>query len=208
MNTIKLISLPCFSEKLIKSFNAIPDDQYLKTEFPFRKRSYNAGKIISNIFHWEESNTLFLQTKDLNQYVGGISRHFVPVPASIREDICQKIIMNAYAQLPASDYKVGVHQIRIFSDTLNQGIPTPEGIHQDGFDFVAVACINTRNVSGGVSVLFDAKDHARIVFEGILTPGTQIVFSDKDFAHYTSNVTPKIPGVAFRDVIVTTFLAI
>ena len=98
-----------------------------------------------------------------------------------------------------------IHQIRIVANELNQGMPTPEGIHQDGFDFVTVSCIDTANVSGGISFILDSRDHTKVAFEGTLLPGMLLIFSDRTFAHYTSNISPKLPGEAHRDVIVTTF---
>lgn len=207
MDTLKITNINYFPDKLVQSFDIIPDDKYLKTDFPYRKRCYGTGTIKDGVFYWDENDIFFMQSKELNSYVGGITRNFAKIASLIKEDICEKVVMNAYRQLPASDYKVGIHQIRILANTINQGIPTPEGIHQDGFDYVTVTCINTFNVSGGISVLLDAKDHTKIVFEGTLYPGMQIIFSDKTFAHYTSNITPKVPGIAFRDVIVVTFAA-
>lgn len=202
---LKISLLPHFSPKLTNSFENLHEDPYLKSYFKFRKRKYSCGKICNGKFYWNESDISFHQTIGINQYLGGLSRKYLPIDLDIREDVLKGIILSAYNQLPMANYEVGVHQIRILADTDNQGIPTPEGIHQDGFDYVTVTCVNSQNISGGITVLFDANDHKKITFEGILYPGMQIVFSDKSFAHYTSNITPKIPGVAFRDVVVTTF---
>ncbi len=203
-----LVTLPKVSSNLVHSFDTIPEDQYLKSAFPYRRRTYTTGMIVNGAFYWDEQPQIFEQSKQLNSYVGGVPRKFENIDASIKENVCEQIIMNAYNQIPQNNYTVGIHQIRILADTENQGIPTPEGIHQDGFDYVTVSCINTHNLSGGVSVLLDAQDHTKIVYEGTLIPGEQIVFSDKSVAHYTSNISPKIPGMAYRDVIVATFQSI
>ncbi len=200
-----LVSLPEISNNLVHSFDLIPEDKYLKSTFPYRRRTYAAGMVVNGNFYWDDKPQIFEQSEQLNSYVGGVPRKFEALDVNIRQNVCEQVIMNAYKQIPNGDYTVGIHQIRILADTENQGIPTPEGIHQDGFDYVTVSCINTHNLSGGVSVLLDAQDHTKIIYQGTLIPGEQIVFSDKTFAHYTSNISPKIPGVAYRDVIVTTF---
>jgi len=205
MEGIKLISLSKFSDQLVKSFETMPEDNYLKQDFCYRKRCYSTGSIKNGIFFWDEISSSFLQTKNLNSYVGGVSRSFTPISQSIKNDIENNIVTTAYGFLPPVDYSLGIHQIRIVANKFNQGMPTPEGIHQDGFDFVTVACINTANVSGGISFVLDAHDHTKVAFEGTLFPGMLLIFSDKTFAHYTSNITPKLPGEAYRDVIVTTF---
>jgi hypothetical protein len=118
----------------------------------------------------------------------------------------ENIIWNTYSQLPKNNYHVRLSHMYTFADIDTQGIPTPEGIHQEGGDFSAIACLNCHNVSGGVSLIFDANDHSHIAFERSLIPGMQIIFSNKRFAHYTSNISPKIPGYALREVIISTFL--
>lgn len=205
MEGIKLVNLSKFSDRLVKSFETMPEDNYLKQDFCYRKRCYSTGSIKNGIFFWDEVSLSFLQSENLNSYVGGISRSFTPISQSIKNDIENNIISTAYGFLPPVDYSLGIHQIRIVANKFNQGMPTPEGIHQDGFDFVTVACINTANVSGGISFVLDAHDHTKVAFEGTLFPGMLLIFSDKTFAHYTSNITPKLPGEAHRDVIVTTF---
>lgn len=203
---LKLKVLSTFTEQLSKSFDNLIDDTYLKSTFKFRKRAYSTGKIINNLFSWNETNTDFLQATAINNYLGGIPREYIPIDPDVREDVLQQVVINAYHQLPLGDYDVGVHLMRIVANTNNQGIPTPEGIHQDGFDYVTITCVNLSNVSGAITVLFDTQDHTKIAFEGTLQPGMQLVFSDRTLSHFTSNVNPKIPGDACRDVIVTTFL--
>lgn len=205
MGRITLVTLPRFPRRLIQSFEQIPADGYLKETFCYRKRCYSTGYLKNGIFKWDEKSPSFIQSEKLNTYLGGITRQFHPISQAIRNDIEKNIISTAYKFLPPFDYSIGIHQIRIIANKLNQGMPAPEGIHQDGFDFVTIACINTVNVSGGVSLILDAHDYAKIFFEGILLPGMLLVFSDKTFAHYTSNISPKLPGEARRDVIVTTF---
>lgn len=204
-NSIKLLNIQKRSDQLINSFDKIPNDTYLKEKFCYRKRCYCTGNIENGIFRWNESPELFCQSEHLNKYVGGVSRQFQPISELIRKDIETHVIMNVFSSLPQVNYKVGVHQIRIIANEFNQGMPTPEGIHQDGFDFVAVGCINASNVSGGISFILNAQDHTEVAFEGVLNPGSLILFSDRTYAHYTSNISPKLPGVAQRDVVVATF---
>jgi hypothetical protein len=205
MSAIKLGTLPKVSPQLIQSFDQMPDDDYLKGSFCYRKRCYGAGTIQDNVFKWNDSSQPFYQSKVLNNYVGGVSRNFHPIFREVEDIIEKQIVLNVYAALPQADYKVGIHQIRIIANHDNQGSPTPEGIHQDGFNFVSIACINTDNVSGGISFLLNAQDHTKVEFEGVLSPGMLLVFSDTTFAHYTSNISPKLPGLARRDVVVATF---
>ena len=208
MEGIKIIALPKFPERLRQSFGEMPEDSYLQESFCYRKRCYGTGYLKNGIFRWNETSDTFIQSENINKYVGGILRQFHPINQAIRHDIEKQIIYTAYGFLPPVDYSLGIHQIRIVANKFNQGMPTPEGIHQDGFDYVTVGCIETSNVSGGISFVLDGHDHTKIAFEGTLSPGMLLIFSDRTFAHYTSNISPKLPGEAYRDVIVTTFQCI
>ena len=154
---ITLLTIPSFTDKLLSSFDLLPEDPYLNSEFCYRKHCYSTGILQANHFTWLENELPFYQSTDINKYNGGVTRYFAP-----------------------------------------------EGIHQDGFDFLAIICVNSLNVKGGVSYIFLASDH-KLVFETILLPNTSILLSDKHFAHYTLSIYPELPGIAKRDVIVTTF---
>ena len=52
--------------------------------------------------------------------------------------VASNIIPTLAAQLPGDEFTIGVHQIRIIANDDDMGKPAPEGIHRDGFDFVAV----------------------------------------------------------------------
>ena len=156
MEGIKLVTLPKLPERLTRSFSEIPEDTYLKQTFCYRKRCYGTGRVENDTFTWDQKAPSFVQSESLNKYTGGVIRQFHPISQAIREDIEKKIVYTAYGFLPRVDYSVGIHQIRIVANELNQGMPTPEGIHQDGFDFVTVSCIDTANVSGGISFILDS----------------------------------------------------
>jgi len=85
------------------------------------------------------------------------------------------------------------------------GKPAPEGIHQDGFDYVMVSCLSLKNVSGGDSILVDAKNHSQIIYDKALEETECLLFNDRAYAHYASPIIPKMPGICTRDVFVTTF---
>lgn len=200
---ITLLTIPSFTDKLLSSFDLLPEDPYLNSKFCYRKRRYSTGILQADHFTWLENELPFYQSTDINKYNGGVARYFAPISEQIRLDI-EEILTTIHQFLPSRFYKVGIHQLRVIANELNLGHPAPEGIHQDGFDFLAIICVNSLNVKGGVSSIFLASDH-KLVFETILLPNTLILLSDKHFSHYTSSIYPELPGIAKRDVIVTTF---
>lgn len=204
-----MIKLRRFSKNLTElnnSFTDLPRDEYLRGDFFFRQRRYQTGHIAQGLLSWHELAGEFMQAENINHYAGGVYRKFPPILSSCLDDIGRHIVMTAYHALPEADYEFGVHQIRIVADEDHAGRPTPEGIHQDGFDYVAVSCVGVQNLSGGTSVIVKGDDYCDVVFEADLSPGDMLIFSDRLFAHYTSNIIPRLPGVAVRDVVVTTFL--
>jgi hypothetical protein len=68
-----------------------------------------------------------------------------------------------------------------------------------------VVAAGRKNVNGGVTMLLDLGDHQTVLFEDNLWPGEGVLFDDRLVAHYTTPITPRFPGLAYRDVFVVTF---
>src|SRR5262249_17757224 len=52
-------------------------------------------------------------------------------------------------------WEVRIHQIRIVASTEQPGLPAPEGIHQDGTDYLTLHLVRRQNILGGVSTIYD-----------------------------------------------------
>jgi hypothetical protein len=205
MNDINLFQHQAISQTIQDSFNDLLADEYLQTKETFRQRRYSTGSLKHKTITWDENAKDFFQSKENNVYVGGVFRAFAPVAQQVKQYLADLIIPNALKHLPKQAYNIGVHQIRTLSDNNAMGQPAPEGIHQDGFDYIMVTCIKKENITGGDSLIFAADDYSKIKFDGILEAGESVLFNDKTYAHYASPIVPKIPGVGYRDVFVTTF---
>ena len=193
---------------LTKSFNSLPVDKFLKEDEPFkyRFRRYGSGYIKNLEVTWNKGESDFVQQETLNNYAGGVKRGFPELTFDTKDFIFKNIIRPIlYEFLPSDDYSFGAHQIRIKANDSYMGKPAPEGIHQDGFDYVAVCCIETNNVTGGDSILVDNNNYNKKLLDTELRAGEILIFNDKEFAHYASPIVPKCPGDAYRDVIVTTY---
>ncbi|GHC21685.1 hypothetical protein GCM10010082_11810 [Kushneria pakistanensis] len=97
------------------------------------------------------------QTTHFNALNGGIERHFEPVADGAVEThafafLCE-LCLGVFGRC-ASDaaWHVEMHQFRIeVGGDIATGLPTPEGLHRDGVDFVAMVMIHRDNVCQGVS---------------------------------------------------------
>lgn len=207
MTHIHLLKTPTPSDDIKNSFFELEDDVYLKQDYIYRKRRYSTANISKEgLWLWDKSTDAFLQAEKYNPFAGGISRVYPPLLDPVKEYLAKTWAESLSQHLKNVRYRIGVHQIRIECEKNQVGYPAPEGIHQDGFDYVMVTCVNTHNVVGGNSLLVLAKNHEEIVCDHVLNPGESILFCDKTYAHYASPIMPKLPGKAYRDVFVTTFL--
>ncbi len=105
----------------------------------------------------------------------------------------------------APSWLVEMHQFRIEADPQHAGLPTPEGMHRDGVDWVAVTLIGRHNVSGGVTAVADEARRPLGSFT-LETPLDTVLLDDHRVWHGVTPVQPLDPAVpAHRDVLVLTF---
>ncbi|WP_119343177.1 2OG-Fe dioxygenase family protein [Facilibium subflavum] len=176
-----------------QSFLDLKRDPNMKQGDNYRYRAFSVGDVNNNKVSVSPHGEVFHQSQKLNKYQGGIDRHFPLIEMPVAQYVADNIIRShIYPLIPKGNYHFGIHQIRIETTDEITGKPAPEGIHQDGFDYVCVLCANLNNVSGGNSVLVDVKDRSHILFD------------DKKYAHYASAIVPVIPGKGWRDVFVIT----
>ncbi len=200
----RLLRLDSVQQSVIESFNLLPLDPYLRGNHIFRRRRYSRASVSIDSIRWLDCQP-FHQSLDLNEYAGGLSRRFEGIDEPVRQFLADYPIPIIVAELPGADFEVGVHQIRITSDDDHMGKPAPEGIHRDGFDFVAIALMDRRNTNGGITLLVEPDRLDDVLFEETLRPGEILLFDDRLVAHYTTPITPRYPGQASRDVFVLTF---
>ena len=119
--------------------------------------------------------------------------------------VCTTIFDAASPDGKAANWHVEMHQFRIEAGNGQSGLPTPEGAHRDGVDWVCVLLVNRRNVSRGVTQIFDPE--GRSLGEFTLTDPLDAVFlDDRRVLHGVTPVAQLDPALkAFRDVLVLTF---
>lgn len=183
-------------------FNELPEDPYIKGNY--RQRRLSRFKLADNELIQLPHGYLY-QSKDYNSVVGGLKREFYPLDREL-------IALDEFKQLvkEVSDYcklkpgvDIGVHQIRTLCSPKNFGNPAPEGIHQDGANFVAIFSVDRHNVEGGATHLYMAR-REKPVFSKVLHPGELLLVNDRDFFHFTTPIKPLEPAVGTRDVFVLT----
>jgi hypothetical protein len=169
-------------------------DRYLGRGATFRRRRYGR-------YYWSPGDRELLalptepyfQPEEENAYAGGIQREFAPLlPGSIHNPFLHALVRCMFACLPVAGgkkrdkWEVRVHQIRITASPKEPGLPAPEGIHQDGTDFLTLHMVRRRNVAGGESTIYDLQRRPVQRFT-LLDPLDTMILEDARIMH---GVTP------------------
>mmetsp|Transcript_1596 Transcript_1596/g.4080 ORF Transcript_1596/g.4080 Transcript_1596/m.4080 type:complete len:186 (+) Transcript_1596:439-996(+) len=108
--------------------------------------------------------------------------------------------MLAMGERPDVPYELGVHTIR----TSAPGMPTPEGVHRDGYAFVHTTIVAREGIDGGSSRVHTGK-YDDPLLDVPMTPGDTLIINDQAVMHSVSNITISTgQTVGHRDVIVIT----
>lgn len=194
------IDLSAFS----RSFDLLNPDPHIDGNF--RLRSYS--RFTGHPLHLKRlSHQQFVQSSDINSMYGDVSRDFAALDESL-------IVLPQFEQMVHTiarffgfnPYKtvLGIHQIRIVCSSQQQGLPVPEGIHKDGFDLIALCCINRQGVFGAETSLYRTPE-GEPVYSCTMQPGDIIYCNDRRLYHYTSPIQPASDDIeGFRDMFVVT----
>ncbi len=139
--------------------------QKLQEVTPFRRRAVGACRLLhDNKMGWQVQtvdNTSFQQPGPENEYLS-CPRVFSPIAAWIMQDeMFQKMLCGIAGMLesvtvPLKSFKMIIHQVMSVASEGATGDNAPEGVHQDGADYIVSALlVERKNVSGGVSCICD-----------------------------------------------------
>lgn len=196
--------------KFILSYENLCLDQFMKDKGCYRKRRFG-------VFHYRPQlkeklffmgNDYFFQSEKINLLNGGVKRIFEGLENSIgTNNYLRAIILNDINLLPTKfsnkDLTINVHQIRIETNTSFTGKPTPEGIHQDGHNFVAQHLIKKEGVSGGKSTIYNLNNNP--LFSTTLTNHMDtIIVNDPEVKHGVSSIKPYFLS-GYRDMLLIDF---
>lgn len=184
-------------------FNDLPVDPNIKGHYRYRRLS--RFRITEDRIIKLPHGYLF-QSKDYNPLVGDIKREFEELKDELVNLEMFKALLLAFRDLCAlrAGAEIGVHQIRTTCTSESFGDPAPEGIHQDGADFICIYAVDRNNVEGAETHLYTSKSGETSVFNKTLYPGELVLVNDRKFFHYTTSVRPASQGLGTRDVFVLT----
>lgn len=191
------------------SWNNLPLDEYMADGGRYRRRRH-AVFHASHAGLTRQPHQPHYQSLEYNPLHGGIARRFEPVDDVVAGGASLQTILAFCHRLfdslsgPAS-WRVEVHQFRIEARREQAGLPTPEGLHRDGVDWVLVLLVNRRNIARGTTAVhaLDGRPLGRFT---LTNPFDAALVDDRRVAHGVTAVEPIDSGKpAYRDVLVATF---
>ena len=184
-------------------YDRLPLDPYIKGVFRRRRFSRFRG-------HASEMRRLdhkyFLQSKDVNQLAGGIRRDFQELEDGLLSQPAFQAMVTTFIDGMGIDPEVrefGVHQIRIVCSSEFSGSPAPEGIHQDGFDFIGMFCVERHQILGATTRIYPGRDQPPL-FSRDLQAGEAVLANDRIVYHYAEQVRPSGDQPGHWDLLVIT----
>ena len=195
------------------SWNDLHLDTYMADGGRYRRRRFAVYAADAASIEREPHQPHY-QTRDYNALNGGIERWFDPIERSIGNGPTMRAILRFCRDLFADlapetrQWRVEVHQFRIEARPGERGLPTPEGIHRDGVDFVLVLLIARQNIAEGETTIHSPDGRPLGSFT-LTDPLDAAIVDDRRVAHGVTPVEALDPAApAWRDVLVVTFRSI
>ena len=200
-------------ERFASSWNDLELDTHLPDGHRYRRRrhatlSARAGQTHATV----EKHGPHYQGLEYNRLVGGIERWFEPIRPEILAGRTMTDILSFCLRLygplrPAADWRIECHQFRIEARRDAAGLPTPEGVHRDGVDYVLVLLVNRTNIASGTTTVH-ALDGTTLGDFTLAEPFDSALVDDSRVMHGVTAVQPLDPSQpAYRDVLVVTLRA-
>ena len=194
-------------------YSDLPADEFLPDGGRYRFRRYGRYSLapgtgaLTRLSHED-----YYQSADINRVTGGYVRRFAPLlDTTFDNAFLQELIRFDFHQFPleesllSGEWEVHAHLIRVRANASEQGQPTPEGIHRDGAEYVAVHLAELVNAyGGGVSIYNDSQQllssfRLERVFDSYL-------FHDASLWHEAAPIRPSAPEhAAIRSILTFDF---
>jgi len=164
MKLLQLDQLGKAVRELKGSFNGLPVTEH--KDGKYRLRRYSVIKLRTSFWNAEEEAEIerlehrtFEQSEDYNQHQGGMARDFEEIEDSVLQSDGMKEICLTFRQAfdLTDGQEIEIHQMRVITEEDGIAKVSPEGVHQDGYDYIAMVGIGRFNVHGGELLLYNDK---------------------------------------------------
>ena len=184
---------------LRQDFTHLCLDRYVKEGFRRKHITRFINKPHGLMTDKDPERTRLFQSTKYNPVHGNIDRlypEYLPGPDAMR-------VINMFKEItdPPIDKRITVQAQRITCTSCEPGYPSVEDWHCDGATYIAVMCVDRKNIIGGFSEFRNA-DTKEVFFSEILEPGHFATFQDHDIEHRVTLIASKdMVNVCHRDVL-------
>jgi hypothetical protein len=200
-------------DRFADSWNNLEVDTYMADGGRYRRRRHAVYEAAALEGVRRTAHQAHYQALDYNPLNGGVARWFEPVAADVGDGATMRAVL-AFCQAffggvsSARTWRVEVHQFRIEARAGEAGLPTPEGLHRDGVDYVLVLLVQRCNIARGTTSIHGPGGLGLGAFT-LTEPLDAALLDDARVSHGVTGVQPIDPSMpAYRDVLVVTFAAV
>lgn len=193
------------------SWNQLPLDTHMADHGRYRRRRHAVFAVAADGVIVRQPHQAHYQSLDYNSLNGGVERWFEPIEAQFGDGAsmrailaCCRALFERLVETPTR-WHIEAHQFRIEAVAGEQALPTPEGMHRDGVDFVLVLLVRRRNIDSGTTMIGTAAGGFFSSFT-LTEPFDAALVDDQRVYHGVTPVQPTDAGAeAYRDVLVVSF---
>lgn len=193
------------AQNLASYFDDLPCDDFVDSDHRFR--SYARFQAFENGVE-RLPHSSFIQSSEFNRVVGDVERHFGPMNDDMVATPEFKHLLASFIERTKVDLDesiVDVHQIRVTCSNGTTSAPAPEGIHQDGYRFVGIFCVQRKNISGGFTQIFASPVEQHPHLNTVLEENQFVILDDARYFHHISETLSNLSDEkGIRDVFVFT----
>jgi len=183
-----------FVKELQPSFDELPETDH--KDGKYRLRKYTLVELDEFVFegldfsYKELEVDTFNQSFHYNKHQGDVDRKFEPINKDVLFSQAMNKVLYDFSKVGSLEFgdSIHIHQIRVIASD-NEAQVSPEGVHQDGYEFVAFVGINRYNIEGGELLLYHEQNQ-----EPLLTypmpNGTIFTIKDDELWHNGSPIQP------------------
>ncbi|THF56237.1 2OG-Fe dioxygenase family protein [Pseudothauera rhizosphaerae] len=193
-------------------WDGLTQDLYMNDQGLYRYRRYGEFLfLISERQLVQLPHGPYHQPEYINNLNGGVMRNFDPLDhvfvkngffKGLMEDLS---LMFGAVEGGVEKWNIKLHPYRIRAAVGMQGRPTPEGVHRDGVDYIAVLMIRRKNIIGGETCV-TTNDGVPLRALTLARPKDMLVFDDRRVMHGVSPIECVADSCdAYRDVLVVAF---
>lgn len=185
-------------------------DGYMGDKGAYRYRRYSSFEVNAS----EEAVILnpheaYVQPRTVNPLNGDVERHYLPLEQGmVTHPFFQALLLGLARVYDLATgqpvlWNVKLHPYRIKAENETCGKPTPEGLHRDGVDFIAMMLVARYCVRGGETTVTNNRGEP-IFTKTMSTPLDIILGDDHQVMHQVSPIhCTEQPG--YRDALVIAF---